>query len=363
MIKLNFLNTLYKQSPMDFYTYTGEKHTLIKSINEFSRGYEFKKEFSREEINAVWKKTRLYKRTSAILIFLFFILLLYGIIFPNFSHFVNNLWYINAIIILAFIAIVCSIISTITSVIFEKNLLREFGEFEKTKFIQSDKIDDEYYKLFKVELTKVLVFITLVCATFGIISPFHKTEKLIEQGNYKKAIQLTNVGISIFPIAQEWYSLRAYAKYKTQDYQGAIKDFDKAYKLGADGANIMNFDNKIYIKYIMGEYNSALEDFDNEINNADNDYEKDSFLWDKAQFLYNIKNYNEALEIYNELIVKAENDRIFLLKDRLYLERAEVYKQLGQENLAQEDLINAGALTSNSEIPAIPKPVLIIDEI
>ena len=82
----------------------------------------------------------------------------------------------------------------------------------------------------------------------------------------------------------------------------------------------------------------------------------------KAQFLYNIKHYDEALSLYNDLIVKAENDRIFLLKDRLYLERAEVYKKLGQTDLAQNDIENAGGWDSETSQNPIPKPVLLLEE-
>ena len=100
----------------------------------------------------------------------------------------------------------------------------------------------------------------------------------------------------------------------------------------------------------------------NEIKNADNENERDQFQWDKAQFLYNIKHYDEALSLYNDLIVKAENDRIFLLKDRLYLERAEVYKKLGQTDLAQNDIENAGGWDSETSQNPIPKPVLLLEE-
>ncbi len=353
---------LYKQSPMDFYTYTNNKYTLIKSISNSSHAYEFAREFSTDEINSTWREIRLYKKSSTILIFLFFILLLYGIIFPNFTLFVNNMWYVNATIILALIAIVCSIITFCSAKIFEKRITKKFGSFKKTKFQQSNLIDPIYYKLFKFELSKALIFIILICLIFGLSAPFKRTRDYLKEEKYKKAISVTTIGAVLFPIAQEWYSLRAYAKFKTGDYDGAINDFDKAYRLGADGFNVMNFDNKIYIKYVKKDYQSAIKDFDIEIQNADNDYEKDSFLWDKAQFLYNIGHYQQALELYNDLIVKAENDRIFLLKDRLYLERAEIYRKLGKYELAKKDLEDSGSINPDIDyLNPIPAPVLIMD--
>ena len=124
----------------------------------------------------------------------------------------------------------------------------------------------------------------------------------------------------------------------------------------------MNFDNKIFVKYYLGDYENAIADFDKEIKNADNENDKDQFLWDKAQFLYNIKKYNDALSVYNDLIIKAESDRIFLLKDRLYLERAEVNKKLKKYDDAKNDALTAGLSDFNSFKNPIPKPMLMLDE-
>ena len=126
----------------------------------------------------------------------------------------------------------------------------------------------------------------------------------------------------------------------------------------------MNFDNKIFIKYFIKDYEGALADFDYEIKHASDDYERDSFLWDKAQFLYNIQKYEEALKIYDELLIKSEEDRIFLLQNRLYFERAQVYKHLGEEELAENDILNADSLNIEEAFKnPIPQPILLLDEI
>lgn len=361
MIKINILKVLYKHSPMNFYT-TDDNTTVIKLKNITSLGYKFDKKFTPEEINFVWNEIKLHKRCSTVFIFLFFVALLYFIIFPNFTMFVNNSWYYNAAMLFALIFVVCNIVTVICTKIFEKRIVKKFGKFSKIKFQSSKDIDLNYYKLFKIELTKAIVAILIFVGLFTFVTPFEITKKMLDQYRYNEVIKLTSIGSKIFPIAQEWYSLRGYARFQIGDYEGAINDFDKAYKLGADGFNIMNFDNKIYIKYYLKEYDSALKDFDNEIANADNENEKDQFQWDKAQFLYNIKHYNEALELYNDLIVKAENDRIFLLKDRLYLERAEVYKKLGKTDNTQQDMANAGEWDSEISENPIPKPVLLLEE-
>ena len=67
----NILKLMYRYSPMNFYTIKEQK-TLIKSTNNTSLGYEFPKEFSTDEIDYVWRETRLHKRTLFFLPLLLF---------------------------------------------------------------------------------------------------------------------------------------------------------------------------------------------------------------------------------------------------------------------------------------------------
>lgn len=348
---------------MNFYINSADC-TIIKSVNS-TRGCKFNKIFSADELSWIWELIKSHKRISTIVIFLFFIFFLYGVIFPNYYYLINeqNL-YIISIIFLIIVFIIYSTVTFLSSKCFESNLRKKFGEFEKIKFKPTNDIDTRYYKLFKIELLKALSLILVIVLCLGLGSPFKIVVKSIAQQKYNDAIQITTIGSKLFPIAPEWYSLRGYSKYQLKDYQGAIKDYDKAYQLGTDEYNVMNFDNKIFIKYYIKDYKGALADFDYEIKKSADDYEKDSFLWDKAQFLYNIKKYDEALTIYNDLIIKAESDNIFLLKNRLYFERAQVYKSLGKEDLANQDLENTDALNiENSFKNPIPQPVLLLNGI
>ena len=364
MTNFNILKVLYNNSPMDFYCYTPDKKTIIKSVNDTSLGYEFDKKLKTTDIDKIWRLTRTHKRLSTILIVLAFIAILYGLIFPNFWHFVNNSSAINILGILIIIGIIYFSITILSTKCFEYFLVKHFGEFTKTKFISSEGLDEEYYHLFKLELAKVGIVILCIILFISVGSPIKLAHKYIKEEKYNDTIKITSVGALAFPILPEWYELRGYARFQLKDYKGAINDYDKAYKLEVDNKNATSFDNKIYIKYYTQDYEGALLDFDNEINNASSEYEKDAFLWDKAQFLYNINEYDKALNIYTELLSKADGDRIFLLKDRLFLEKAQIYQQIGNEELANENLIKSGTIDlTNNQINAIPKPTLILEDI
>ena len=126
----------------------------------------------------------------------------------------------------------------------------------------------------------------------------------------------------------------------------------------------MNFDNKIYIRYYLGDYEEALKEFNEEIKNADNDFTRDLLLWDKAQFLYNIQRYSQALKIYNKLLINSESDRVYLLQNRLYYERSQVYEKLGKQKDAQKDMQEAEKLNLEPEFENnIPEPTLLFEVI
>lgn len=208
---------------------------------------------------------------------------------------------------------------------------------------------------------QIIAIIIIIIVAICVYSPFNKAIEAIKKQDYAKAIKITSIGAKIYPYSK-WYSIRGYAKFQNGDYEGAIADFNKAYNLETDDYKIIDFDNKIYVKYFLKDYNSALNDFDYEITHSKDDFVKDSFLWDKAQFLYNINKYQEALDIYNTLLVKSDEDKIYLLKNRLYFERAQVYKKLEQYSLAQKDL----EMAKNSQEEdffenPIPAPTLLLD--
>lgn len=362
MIKFNILKRIFKRAPMNFYNYIDDT-TVIKSINNTFQGYKFNKVLTEEQIASIWNFVKQSKRLTTVVIFLLFIVLLYGVIFPHYAFLSSLRWYCNVLPLLVIVFLMYQVLLHISTIHFEKWLKNKFGEFEKTVYNPTDFIDKKYYKLFKIELIKAFSLILVIGVCFCVCSPFRITLNLINNQKYNDAIRLATIGSKVFPIAPSWYSLRGYSKFQIKDYEGAIKDYDKAYRLGPGEYNVMNFDNKIFIKYYTKQYESAIKDFDKEIAKAQSDEDRDSFLWDKAQFLYNIKQYEEALKIYNDLLVKSNEDRVFLLQNRLYFERAEVYKKLGNNELAEQDLQNANNLNIEDSFKnPIPEPTLLLDE-
>ncbi len=211
----------------------------------------------------------------------------------------------TALPLLLIIFLIYHFINFLSTKHFEKSLQNEFGQFEKTIFIPSNNIDKQYYKHFKIELAKAFGLIAIILLCFGLGSPFKIAQKWIHQERYNDVIKLTTIGSKIFPIATKWYSLRAYSKFRLKDYQGAISDYDKAYKLGPDEYNVMNFDNKIYIKtkwyslrayskFRLKDYQGAISDYDKAYKLGPDEYNVMNFD-NKIYIKYLIKEYLNIL--------------------------------------------------------------------
>ncbi len=361
MAKINILQWLYKHSPANFYSVTDDGCTIIKSINNTFSGYKYNKIFVEEDLNNLRKIIKNFKRFSTISVLMAYFILIYGVVFPNYQI-LNNLYIKIGLIIFAIL--LPFLIMAIISKIFEIYLIKSFGNFEKTHFPCKNLIENQSYKEFKFELLKIFILLLTIGGIYlWIGSPYKTSLNLINNGKYNDAIKMTTLWSKIIPIDPHWYSLRGYARFYNGDYDGAIEDYDKAYELRNDEYKSMNFDNKIYIKYFQKKYKSALADFDNLIKNSENE-EKDSLLWDKAQFLYHIGKYNDAIKIYNDLIIKSKTDKIYLIENRLYYERAQVYASIGKEKEASADLKTAEELNLEIEYQnSIPEPTILLEEI
>ena len=361
MAKLNILQWLYKHSPVNFYSITDNGETIIKSINNTFAGYKYAAIFSDEKLNALRKVIKNFKRFSTISVLLSYFILVYGFVFPHYELFKYN--YAKAIIII-FAVLLPFIISGLVSLLFEYYLKKKFGNFERAHFPTSTVIETQSYREFKFEILKIFLLLIAIGGIYlWIGSPYETTLNLINKGKYSDAVKMTTIWSKILPVDAQWYSLRGYAKFYDGDYKGAIADYDKAYQLKDNEYKCMSFDNKIYIKYILNDYESAIDDFDREIKKTKDEGERNSLLWDKAQFLYNIDEYKNALKIYNDLIEKSVEDRIYLVENRLYYERAQVYKSLGLNKEADADEQKAQELDLDIEYQtSIPEPNLILEE-
>ena len=141
----------------------------------------------------------------------------------------------------------------------------------------------------------------------------NKSIKLSQNLNYYEALFCINNLISnkfqLSPIILcESYCLRGQIRYKLQDFNNSILDFDKAIELNPFNHIFYQFradsKQKIYL------FNEALEDYDISINL--NPLDSDNFL-KKGNLEFKNKNYKEAIKNFDIALKKDNNNYIAII--------------------------------------------------
>ena len=274
------------------------------------------------------------------------------------------------------------------SYFYHEYLISHFGKYEITEFrppVPKRKID-EYLSLFKSKIIVILIVIALFLAPSIFLRLGIKYSLTPKFNGFKRAVTLSNVYLAIYPKEPRIYDMRAYGKYMTRDYEGALKDYKKVLDISGKRFtkhDIVRFENllllqkrlttaqeavDIFNEYITKKKMSPLEasqmlwiksifQIENNITETImQDYydllesldEKDSrnkfyISCDRAYMMYLMQDYQNAISAYNVLISYAEANKKDFSKElqSLYAERGWAKRRLGDIQGASLDYVSS----------------------
>lgn len=308
------------------------------------------------------------------------------ILYLIFIHVKFSLW--NLLVCEFWWILLVCICKGICSYLYSQYLVRSFGPYKLTQF--SPKLPPEKWEQYAVNFKAkiiilavaiVLFFIPAFLLQFGINASL-KTKK----NNFNNIINLSKVYLALYPKTENIYDMRAYAKYMTRDYEGALADYKTVLDMRgkhfnkkdfARFANLLLLEKKLngpqnavvafndyatrkklsvleesqmlWIKSIFSIENniehSIIQDYDDLLSSLSSKDAKNYFYIssDKAYIMYLLRDYAGAIDIYNMLISYAEGNRKEYSKTirSLYAERAFAKKRLGDNDGANLDVINS----------------------
>lgn len=274
------------------------------------------------------------------------LLYVYLFVFPLYTK-IMILPFFLAIAVLALIPLVALYI---TNFIFNKKyeafLNESIGEYEIVKFKPNiyniePAAFDRYLKTPRKSIyAMILVLIIFIIYAF---TPMY-IDSLNMKDKFNKAIKISNIYIMFVPINSDVYAQKAYANYRLENYNDAVKNYELANKYSFSDS----FDFEILgSKVVSMSKEDAIAEFDKNINSKEEEQFKYYLKSQKALYLQQNKDYKEALKIYNELITKYEKEKIDSFEaDLVYFNRGVVRSLLGDVKGADADKKKARVMCS-----------------
>ena len=273
--------------------------------------------------------------------------------------------------------------------LYREYLVTHFGHYEITEFdppITQDKYDS-YVSLFISKIVVGAIAIVLFFIPSFIMAGVLKYQLSSKHNKFKQAVSTANTYFALYPKKENIYDMRAYARFMTKDYEGALKDYKTVLAMSGKKfskhdstrfANLLYLQKKmstpqeavdVFNEYITKKRMSVLEEsqmlwiksiFKIENNMPEtitqeyddllaslkkNDFKNQFYiLSDQAYMHYLMEEYALALDSYNSLISYAESNQDMFSDSvkSLYVERGWTKKRMGDEYGASFDFVESG---------------------
>lgn len=275
------------------------------------------------------------------------------------------------------------------SSLYSQYLTRNFGQYEITEFeppVPKRKID-EYVAVFKSKIIVTLIVVALLCVPAFLIQWSIKFNLNPKRNRFEKAITLSNTYFMFYPKTTKIYDMRAYAKFRNRDYEGALADYKTVLDLSGKRytqkdlprfANLLLLQKKLttptdavdlyneyltkknlptlyaiqmlWIKSMFKVENNITETIVQEYDDllaslSPKDVNNQFYISsDRAYMLYLMKEYASAVSAYNILISYAQGNSKLFEKElkTLYAERGFAKSRMGDTMGAQADFALSG---------------------
>ncbi len=274
------------------------------------------------------------------------------------------------------------------SCLFSRQLVKAFGKYEVIDFrpsISKEK-SDEFMSIYFSKAVALLI-VLMLCFTPSFLIKTAIKRDITKAKKFSQAVSLSKLYFALYPKNEKIYDMRAYAKFRQKDYEGALEDYQtvldftgkKFYK-----EDLIRLANLLYLKRVLSTSNEALDLFNEYATKKDASVlQMSQLLWiksifrvehnitegilqdysdlltsldekdtenqfyvgcDRAYILYLMQEYQLAIDSYNPLISFAASDKEKYGEQlrTLYAERGFAKLKVGDTKGADEDFLSSG---------------------
>lgn len=272
------------------------------------------------------------------------------------------------------------------SYMYSEYLITHFGTYEPTEFtppITQEKYES-YISLFKSKILAMVIIIAILYIPSFILTGIMMLQLKSKHNLFKPAVTTANVYFAVYPKNENMYDKRAYARFMSKDYEGALNDYKAV--LNMSGKNFskkdyVRFANLLYLQKKMSTSQEAVDVFNEYVTKKKmSTLQASQMLWlksifkiennipetvvqeyndllsslpskditnrfyissDMAYMFYLMEDYTTALASYDTLIMYASQNSDKFSKElkSLYAERGWTKKRMGDEQGANTDFV------------------------
>jgi len=314
---------LYKLGDTHLFYTDKSGNSVFKNYNLFSDdGCLYKTKYSMPEVGKVLEYRFDLNRYANFAKILAFILVYLIFIRMRLSLF-------SVIIAISLFFALCFVFRLVCGYFYDRKLLITFGSYKLVNFepqLSSEKKKEyaaNYRSMLILAMSALFILMLPALVMYGFIRLNVRSQK----PNFKAIVQVSKMYTKIYPKTPLVYDISAYARYATEDYEGALKDYETIFKITGknfESRDLTRFANVLFLgKRIYGAQEAVDKFNEYTTEKSTSLFEQSQLLWIKSMF--SVKNYViDAIEQdYEDLLISIpESDlknKFYILCDKAYM--------------------------------------------
>ncbi len=215
------------------------------------------------------------------------------------------------------------------SYLYREYLITNFGRYESTEFrppISKEKYES-YVSLFKSKVVAILIIIALFFVPSFFMIGLVRFQLNPKRNYVNAANNVVNLYFSMYPKSEEIYDMRAYTRFMTKDYEGALEDYKTVLEMSGrkfTKKDFARFANLLFLQKKMSSAQSAVDEFNEYVTKKKmSTLQASQMLWLKSIFKIENNIPETIVQDYNDMLLslnsKDTKNQFYITSDQAYI--------------------------------------------
>ena len=314
---------LYKLGDTHLFYTDKSGNSIFKNYNLFSDdGCLYRTKYSMPEAGKVLEyrfDLNRYAKYAKILSFI--------LIYLIFIH--MRLSIFSVVLAISLFFALCFAFRSVCGYFYDKKLLDTFGSYKIVNFEPqlSPEKKKEYISNYRSMVVLSLAALFVLTLPALVMYGFIRLNVRSQKPNFKAIVQVSKMYTKIYPKTPLIYDISAYAHYATEDYEGALKDYETIFKLcgkNFESRDLTRFANVLFLSKRLYGAQEAVDKFNEYTTEKKASlFEQSQLLWIKSMFSVKNDVIDAIAQDYEDLLISIPDsdskNKFYILCDKAYM--------------------------------------------